>query len=198
MISETILIIILLLILIIYYYKLNYYKVVYQKADLDSKMYLVRDVHDKDKSANMLAKIRENILEINKHMIQNVSNYKDMEPYIKQLNDKIKDKEIVIQEGADDGIYTSYSVNKGEELVFCLRSRDPKKKDKLHDINLLMYVVLHEISHIACPEFGHTELFKKIFAFITTKAIELGIYKKINFRENNMEYCGMMITDSII
>jgi hypothetical protein len=153
---------------------------------------------DKNQSADMLAQIRQNILTINKYLIENKDKYKDMEPYIIQLNDKLKDKEIVIQEGADDGIYTSYSVNKGEELVFCLRSRNSKNKDKLHDLNLLMYVVLHEVAHIACPEFGHTELFKKIFSFLTTKAIELGIYKKINFREKNEEYCGMMITDSII
>jgi predicted metal-dependent hydrolase len=62
-----------------------------------------------------------------------------------------------------------------------------------------MYVVLHEISHVACPIYdNHGPLFKKIFGFLTKIAINLGLYTKINFNENHTEYCGLMITDSII
>jgi len=99
-------------------------------------------------------------------------------------------------ETTPDSKYTSYSVNKGEQLVFCVRSR--KNRDNLHDMNLMMYVVLHEISHIACPEYGHTHLFKKIFAFITKAAMEIGVYEYIDFRNNNKEYCGLSITESIV
>jgi len=81
-------------------------------------------------------------------------------------------------------------------LVFCLRSKNNKMK--LHDINLMMYVVLHEISHIACPEYGHTDLFKKIFSFLTNVAINIGIYKRIDFKINPSEYCGLTITNSIV
>ena len=91
--------------------------------------------------------------------------------------------------------YTSYSVNKGEELVFCLRS---KEDNSLHDINLMMYVALHEISHIACPEIGHTPLFKKIFAFFTEKANELNLYNIIDYAEEPKEYCGMILSSSIV
>ena len=80
----------------------------------------------------------------------------------------------VMSESPSDAKYTSYSVNKGEELVFCVRS---KKTGKIHDLNLLMYVALHEIAHIACPEQGHTPLFKKIFAFLTEQALKLKLYK---------------------
>ena len=75
-----------------------------------------------------------------------------------------------IYENDIDSKYTSYSVNKGEEIVFCLRS---KETHQLHSIDLMMYVALHEISHICCPEIGHTPLFKKIFAFLVNRAIEL-------------------------
>jgi hypothetical protein len=83
-------------------------------------------------------------------------------------------------------------------LVFCMRLRQSKKIDKKHDINLMMYVVLHEISHIACPEYGHTQLFKEIFKYITQSAINLGIYSQIDFKSMPTEYCGMTITDSIV
>ena len=91
---------------------------------------------------------------------------------------------------------TSYSVNKGEELVLCLRSK--KDVNKFHDMNTLMYVILHEISHIACPEYNHTPLFKKIFAFFTEVAIKLNIYQRVNYSSNPVEYCGIYITDSIV
>ena len=63
----------------------------------------------------------------------------------------------------------------------------------------MMYVVLHEISHVACPIYdNHGPLFKEIFAFITNIAIKINIYKKIDFMQNPEEYCGLTITDSIV
>ena len=61
-----------------------------------------------------------------------------------------------------------------------------------------MYVALHEIAHIACPEYGHTDLFKKIFAFFVLVAMNIGIYKKIDFNYDPVDYCGLTITESII
>ena len=39
---------------------------------------------------------------------------------------------------------------------------------------------------------------KKIFAFLTTVAINIGMYQKIEFGTEPAEYCGLMITDSIV
>ena len=61
-----------------------------------------------------------------------------------------------------------------------------------------MYVTLHEMAHVACPEFGHTPLFKNIFLFFTQVAIDLNLYRKIPFDEDPREYCGLTISDSII
>ena len=179
-----------------YYERMNFYKVILVESDINKKKYLVRDLADKQESANLLAKINMNINKLNTHLSENKKDYPKYIPYIEQLNEKIKNTKI--QESADNGIYTSYSVNKGEQIIFCLRSRNKDTQDKLHDLNLLMYVVIHEMGHVACPEFGHTDLFKDIFAFLATEAVRLNIYKKIDFNENNQEYCGLTITDSII
>ena len=61
-----------------------------------------------------------------------------------------------------------------------------------------MYVAIHEMAHIACPEIGHGELFKKIFRKLAEEAINIGIYKKVNFSEVPTEYCGMILSSSII
>ena len=189
--------IILLFMFIIYYYyeKTHYFKIDLVESDIDSKSYLVRDLPDKKLAANMLAKININMQKLRTYLITNKEKYPKYSKYIAQLDNKLKDTKI--QESSDDGLYTSYSVNKGEEIIFCLRSRN-EKHNKLHDLNLLMYVVLHEMAHVACPEFGHTELFKDIFSFFVIEAINIGIYTKIDFKANNTPYCGLNITDSIV
>ena len=116
--------------------------------------------------------------------------------YIDVLKNKFNN--IEISENIYDTNYTSYSGNKGEQIVFCMRSRNSATKDNIHDINLMMYVVLHEISHIACPEWGHTPLFKEIFSFITKSASDLKLYVPIDFKNTPQEYCGMTINESII
>lgn len=192
--STVILILIIIIIIIVVY--INYYNndFVYVVSDIDNKKYLVKNTNDKQMAANILAKIKENIMTITNYLYEKKDLYKDYINYILQLHKRIQN--VIVLEGANDGYYTSYSINKGEQIVFCLRSR--KIKDQIHKLNLLMYVVLHEISHVACPEYGHTELFKNIFAFITSIAIEIQIYEKIDFAKQPVEYCGLNITDSII
>lgn len=175
-------------------FKANYNDMTYVKSEVDGRYYLVRNESDKLQASNILATIRNNIFIITNHLVNNIEKYKDNADHIRQLQNRIKD--VIIIESTEDSVYTSYSVNKGEQIVFCVRSR--KNKDKLHDLNLMMYVVLHEMAHVACPEYGHTPLFKKIFGFITNIAIELNLYTKIPFDTNPQEYCGMKITDSII
>lgn len=169
-------------------------EVKYIKSDIDNRTYLVRDLEDKQKAANMLGRIRKNIIILMEHLRSNRDKYPEYRQYIDQLINKIGD--INISESSEDSMYTSYSVNKGEQIVFCLRSK--KNKNRIHDLNLIMYVALHEISHVACPEFGHTPLFKKIFAFFTLIAMEIGIYDRISFSIDPLEYCGLTISESII
>jgi predicted metal-dependent hydrolase len=61
-----------------------------------------------------------------------------------------------------------------------------------------MYVVIHEMAHFACPEIGHGELFKKIFKHLIEVAIKLNIYEKVDYSTYPVEYCGMVLSSSII
>lgn len=179
------------LILIIYYWWRTSGSI-YIKSNIDERFYLVRDMPDKQEVADTFATIRNNIIKLIQYMKVNAP--QEYKPYIDKLDQKFKT--VIITENINELLYTSYSVNKGEELVFCVRSR--RDIDKLHNMNLMMYVVLHEISHIACPVYGHDEIFKKIFKYITQAAIEMQIYTPIDFKNAHTEYCGMTITDSIV
>lgn len=163
------------------------------KSSIDNKTYFVRNKNNSKDAANLLANVKTNMLILNNYLINNKSKFKEYEPYINLLNERIND--VILRESGENNSFTSYSVNKGESIVFCLRS---KQTEELYDINLLMYVALHEMAHIACPEYDHTPLFKKIFAFFTKVAIELNIYKYINFDKDNVNYCGLTISNSII
>ena len=176
------------------YFQYSYTNMTYVKSDIDNLYYLVRNVSDKRQAANTLARIRENVIHVANYLFDHRTDKLNMEyvEYINLLHSKINN--IIIIESTQDSIYTSYSINKGEQIIFCIRSR--KNDNKLHDINEMMYVALHEISHVACPIYdNHGPLFKKIFAFIATTAVNIGLYKKMTLPK---EYCGIMITESII
>lgn len=194
--SLQIIIILIFIFIVLIFYKSDYNReVTYVTSDIDNKQYLVRDLDDKQQAANMLAKIHQNIMELTNHLVENKdTKYVKYKQYIEQLDQRIQNT--IMNESTQDSVYTSYSVNKGEQIVFCLRSK--KKKNKLHDLNLVMYVTLHELAHVGCPEQGHTDLFKHIFAFFTEVAIDIDIYHKVDFKKNPTEYCGLQISESII
>ena len=156
--------------------------------------YLVQKSDNKQEKANILDKLIKNLFLLKNNLINNIDKYPEISEYIKQLQRNFNENRTVIYETDPKTKLTSYSVNKGEELSFCLTS---KKTNKLHDINLLMYVALHELSHIACPEIGHGELFQKIFKNFVQIAVELNIYDKVDYNQYPVEYCGMHLNSSI-
>lgn len=206
-ITYIILILIIITVVFVVYTRVTKNEMVYVKSDLDGESYLVRNTKDKKRAANLLASIKADIMQVSEYMSsklqskekEDVERYQPYAEYINQLKRNLKN--VVIKESGFNTVYTSYTVNKGESIVFCVRSKEITKllnSSTIHDKNLVMYVALHEIAHVACPEYGHTPLFKKIFKFITETAMKLGMYQKMDFDSNPVEYCGMMITDSIV
>jgi hypothetical protein len=205
--SHIIFFLCLIALIFIIYFNVGHHEMVYVKADIDNNSYMVRNKKDKKQAANLLGRVKGNIIAVTNYMSSKMSNptfsnnarYKEFKPYIDQLKNKIKN--VVIRESSDNTVYTSYTINKGEQIVFCIRSKaitSVLTSNNIHDINIIMYVALHEMSHVACPEYHHTPLFKKIFRFICEEGIEMGIYKKMDFKATPREYCGMMINDSIV
>jgi hypothetical protein len=190
--------IIIIIILFLIFYNLINTEVKYVKSNIDNNEYLVRDLDDSTQAAALLSNLKRRMNKVTNHLYKNKDTlYIENKEYIKNLYDKVN-AGVVISENSSETNYTSYSVNKGEELVFCLRSRKKENKNKFHNLNLLTYVLLHEMAHIACPEYGHTPLYNNIFGFITNIAIQIGEYNKIDFYQDNTEYCGMTITSSIV
>jgi flagellar biosynthesis regulator FlaF len=160
------------------------------KSTIDNKHYWVRNIPDNINSANTLAKIRENIIKLVEYLKKNMDKFPKKMSYIKDIIRRTKI--INIMETPKDDKYTSYTINKGEKIVFCLRH---KTINSIHDMNTLMYVVIHEMAHVGCPEYGHTPLFKKIFKFLLKESVKINIYTPVNYILNPQDYCGMVINE---
>ncbi len=197
---RLIFLIFIIFIIIIIFFKITNPNMTFEKSDVDNRYYMVRNLKDKYAASNILAYNREKILKLIQYLYENKdTKYNEYKIYIDRLVRKIIDVNIVENNG--EGKETSYSVNKGDELVLCLRSKIDK--DILHNNNIIFYVILHELSHIASPEYeddynNHGPVFKKIFSFLTSIAVDLGMYERIDFASKSEEYCGIYITESII
>jgi len=192
------LIVIILAFVLMYIFFLSEYKsdgIILEESFVDGEKYWVRNLEDKANAANTLANIKSNMEKLVNYLKNNMDKYKNNEnfEYIKNLINRTK--EIYIMETPSDEEYTSYTVNKGEKIYFCLRS---KVLNKIHDMNTLLYVVIHEMAHIACPEYGHTPLFYSIFKFLLRTSIDIGIYKEVDYRFSPQDYCGMTINEYIL
>lgn len=92
---------------------------------------------------------------------------------------------------------TSYSLNKGEKLVFCARSG--KDVSKIIDQNTLKYVnLVHELSHVFSKNFGHGKEFNDNMLWLAKEAVEAGLYNPVDYRKNPVEFCGITINQSIL
>lgn len=191
--NENVLIAMLIIFIYIFLF-LNRRNVVYVESNSGMKFLLHKDDMMKDKT-ELFSIMVENMLRLKNHLVKNIDRFSQYKRYIEQLENYFDENRTVIYETDPKSNLTSYSINKGEELSFCLKS---KKTGLLHDINLLMYVAIHELAHVACPDIGHGTLFKKIFRFFCEEAIKIGIYRKDNYDTNPVEYCGMILSSSII
>jgi WLM domain len=92
---------------------------------------------------------------------------------------------------------TSYTINKGSAMYICLRNKIDQ--NKLVDPDMLMYVMLHEASHIANYNgWGHDQRFWEVFKFILQNAKESGAYMPVDYSRAPEDYCGMRVNYSPI
>jgi hypothetical protein len=188
--KETILIIMFLSIVFVFIF-IHSSEVSFQES-FSGEQYLVRNLDDKDKAADLLYNIKTRLKKLIDYINNDcLKNETERTKFINQYNKSILNKfnYIIFRESTDN------SINKGEEIVFCLRSIPD---NKLHNINELMYVAIHEIAHVGCPEIGHTSLFKKINLELLKYAIDCGVYSYKNYNALPEQYCGILLSNNIL
>jgi hypothetical protein len=160
-------------------------------SSLDGKKYNVKKQFSDAKQASyILSKLND----INTKVIHHMQN--------KYANSASVDIDFLSSNYNGDVIYehtpatttnTSYVLNKGDLIKLCLR--DPKT-GVLHEMNTLIFVSLHELSHLLDKKYGHSDSFWSAFKTILTVAIELNLYTPVDYSKYPSAYCGLNITDN--
>jgi len=164
-------------------------------STVDKQKYLVRNVPDKQEASDLLANINKKLELIVTHLDDNKETneeYKKRITDIKRLKSNFASS--TISESSPGNKYTSYSINKGERIVFCLRDKDSEAK--LIDENTILFVAIHELAHLMTKSIGHKKEFWDNMKFLLEVGIELGVYTKQDFASNPVKYCGTQITDT--
>lgn len=187
-ILSTIIIIIILILLIIFNKFEGFMDLV--DSHINGKSYLVQeDLPDQVTAANKLAKVELFI----KSFMNYLNNNYLTDPRIERLNENLK--EINLQESEIEKGVSSYTVNKGELISVCVR--DKKNLDEFHDYQLILFVIIHELAHVASKTYGHNDEFHTNFKWLLEEAVNVG-YIPQNYTVNPVTYCGVDVTNNPI
>ncbi len=158
-------------------------------SDVNGNKYCVRDRNKLELAADRLAHVNNNLNKLVNHLSKKYPTKENVQRLVNGYNPK------KIYETLPTSEFTAYSENKGEKLAFCLDT-EKNSKGRLIDMNTLMYVALHEVSHIATKSIGHNDEFWNNFKFMITEAKEINIYNPVDYKKEPARYCGMNISDN--
>ena len=160
---------------------------IYVRSSKDGNVYLVQNKPDRNEAANTFAEIVERTHKLLKEL---ESDYQKTDSRIPLLISRFNEKNL--REAVPKNKSTSYSINKGEKIVICIRN----KNGKIADINTIMFVYIHELAHLMSVSIGHNTEFWQNMKFLLIHAIKYGIYSPEDYSKNPKPYCGISITDS--
>ena len=101
--------------------------------------------------------------------------------------------EIKMEESPFEEDTSSYTVNKGELIALCIRNKEDKD---FHDWNTLLFVLIHELAHVASITTGHNQEFVRNFKWLLERANEAGLYQPVDYSQNPITYCGVRVTNN--
>jgi hypothetical protein len=178
-------VIFLIILLIIQNYRKN---VAYVISNIDNQKYLVYNLKYKELAANTLAYVRNNL----QRLCDTLEKKYPKDERVIRMVSKFDPEAIV--ENDPNSKNTSYSINKGEKIVVCIRDKRPGYP--LVDTNTIMFVILHEMAHLMTTTIGHTPEFWANFRILLNDSSKIGIYTPENYSHTPKIYCGMTITDT--
>ena len=160
----------------------------YRNSKLNNKKYGIQEEFNKSEEAvEILAKLHDQMVNLVTDLHKN---YPDDDRVLRLVKGFKKAK---IEEAPnDDG--SSYTINKGELVAICLRHK--KNDHPFHDYNTLLFVIIHEMSHIASISEGHNSEFITNFKWLLKEANKFGYYDPVNYQKLPITYCGVKVTNN--
>ena len=158
-------------------------------STVDGNKYCVREREKLQDAADLLATTSDKCTKLVDYCVDKYSD----RPCVKRLKSGFNPHKFM--ESLAQSEYTAYSENKGEKLAFCL-NKTKKGEDNMIDEHTLIFVAIHELSHIATESIGHKSEFWENFKFLLECAKEAGIHDPTDYKKSPTEYCGMKIRDN--
>lgn len=200
---EIIAIIIIILIVLIFHYIRNQHLVEVKVSGGEETYIVSTNYTDYSDAVALLSKVNRHVIEIlrymkNKYVPDEFTNKREVSNTIinnqmqKIVESMLKNynPEVIIENTPDNGD-TSYTINKGKKMYICIRTADTHK---LIDYHTVLFVVLHELSHIGNHDgWGHAKSYWEVFKFVLHEANISNIYKSINYTLTPMKYCGLNV-----
>ena len=182
---NVLILIILLLILLLFTSSSESFEIL--ELSSTGKEYTVQEYDNTKEAANILAKLDKNIHIFIRKLKQDYPNDDRIKRMEKNLSTSI------IEEAPHVDNESTYTINKGELIKICIRKKIKNKP--FHNLNMLMFVVIHELAHVISISIGHTDEFMVNFRFLLKNAAEYNInYEPVDFSKNNVNYCGVEVT----
>jgi hypothetical protein len=160
-------------------------------SSVDGEMYPVVDTFDnKRDAADIIAYINASYVRLIRHMRQNRMDTV-WAPNIEFLSENYNPTRLGEHIPLSTS-NTSFVFNKGTKVRFCLRKIGDRQQ--FYDRNTIMFVALHELSHMMTREYGHGKQFWDCFAFVLGEAKQIGLIRIVDYKKNPVEYCGIIIS----
>lgn len=117
-----------------------------------------------------------------KHMVENLlANY---------------NPDAIVENNPASDVNTSYVEDKGRVFALCLREK-VSGKNAIHNKNILEFVTMHEMAHMASDTIGHEEAeFWINFKKIMIAAVETNMHIPIDYSKYNINYCSLVVNYS--
>lgn len=184
-----IVILVLFVILVLIILERNELFLEYKTSKNNNRKYGIQEKFAKsDEAVEVLAKLHSHMEKFVRDLLKKMPDDPRVIRLVKGFN------RVEIEEAPNEDDSTSYTINKGDLMAICLRHK--KDDHPFHDFNTLLFVIIHEMSHIASVTEGHNEEFIKNFKFLLKEAKELGYYDPVDYRSNPITYCGLKVTNN--
>lgn len=172
------------------------------RARLDGSVYRVHYAHDNPhEAAEILAEINRRLTKLLAHLKRKYfntaadSHAAAFPGRIEAVRDMLRryNPDVIVENSpTDPNGDTAYVIGKGDTIALCLRYRN-SKSHKLHDLDILTFVAVHELTHMSIDDMDHPARFWSAFKWMLSEADEAGIYTPRNYENAAVEYCGLNV-----
>ena len=178
---------VIVIISIIYIYEKKYKFTLIESSD--GQKYNVLRFKDRKQAAEKLSMINRNMVKLVTHLKQKYTiNRKTKNTMVKRILERYNPDVLYEHKPNFFENNVAFTKNKGESIYICLRDNN----NQLHDDNTLMFVAIHEVSHIATKVRDHKIEFWQTFKWLINESKEAGAYIPIDYSVFPTKYCGSM------